>query len=206
MVGNKSFLLIIVSLCFWGCTNDATKIVKGEFLCVTDSKHSSDSIYAEWPEDGYFTSPRYIELQYIIHNYTQEKMYIPIQTLSDSTVKSSINVYFMDKTDTIHPYFYVKKSPYNSNYIYKGDSITLFITISQFQKWGNNEIDVSTNLDTLLKKLHVEYLLNLRDVKRNFNIPDIKFGKSPQLYYKIPQDKSILKQVHRDRILIQNHD
>ena len=200
MVGNKTFLIAIILLCLCGCVNDTKKIVKGEFLSVTDSKPCSDSLYAEWSKKGHYINPRNIELCYVIHNYTDEKMYIPIQTMSDSTVKSSINVSFMDKTDTIHPHFYVKKSPYNSNYICSGDSMLLFITISQFHKWGKKGINVNTDLDTLIKRLHLENLQSLEDVKEHFEIPYIEFGDAPQFYYEVPRDKSILKKIHRDRV------
>lgn len=197
-----AFLLAIVTLCFCGCANNAIKIVQGEFVSVTDSRPYSDSLYAEWSQEGHLTNPRYIELQYIIHNNSDEKMYLPIQTWSDSTVKSSINVYFMDKADTIFPHFYVKKSPYNSNYICKGDSMIMFITINQFQKWSKKGIDVSTNLDTLINRLHLEYLKSSEDVKEGFEIPDIRFGSSPQYYYEIPRDRSILEKTRSDRVLI----
>ena len=202
MVGNKTISLTIFLFCFCGCANDATKIVQGEFICVTDSKPCSDSLYVEWSKKGNYTNSRSIELQYVIHNYSDKKIYFPIQTLADSTVKSSIKLYFIEKTDTIYPHFYVKKSPYNSNYICKGDSMILFIVISQFQKWSKKGINVSTSLDTLIKKMHLEYLQSLEDVKDNFEIPDLKFGESPQFYYEVPRDKSILQKIHRDRTLI----
>lgn len=200
MVGNKKNLLSFLLLLFFGCTNNTISRVQGKFLSVTDSKPCSDSLYSEWSKGGNSTNPRYIELCYTVHNYTNEKMYLPIHTLSDSTAESSIDVYFIDETDTICPHFYVKKVPYNSNYICKGDSMMLFITISQFQKWGRKGIDVSTNLDTLINRLHVVYHKSLKDLNKEYEIPDIKFGKSPKLYYEIPRDETILKTIHADRV------
>ena len=118
MDGNKTFLLSITILCLCGCADYATREVEGEFIAVTDSKPCSDSLYSEWAEHGNFSNPRYIELQYLIHNYTEKKMYLPIKTWSDSTVNSSIIVYFLNKTDTIRPIYYTNKIPYNSNYIW----------------------------------------------------------------------------------------
>ena len=200
MDGNKKFMFAIILLCFCGCTNDATKIVQGEFLSVTDSKPSSDSLYAEWSKEGNKTNPRFIELCFSIHNRTDKKLYLPILSWSDSTIRSSINVYFVDKADTICPIYYIKKSPYNSNYICKGDSMMLFIEIVNFQKWCKKGIDVSTNLDTLLNRLHLEYTKSSEDAKEDFIIPDIIFDSLPQYYYEIPRDKSILKENHRDRV------
>ena len=118
-------------------------------------------------------------------------MYLPIKTWSDSTVNSSIIVYFLNKTDTIRPIYYTNKIPYNSNYICRGDSMILLVKIINFQKWNKKGIDVSTNLDTLIDKLHLEYRKNLDDVKKDFEIPDIKFGNMPQFYYEIPRGGNI---------------
>jgi len=202
MVGNKTFLFAIILLCLYGCANDAKRIVYGEFLSVTDSRPCSDSLYAEWTGHGNIINPRYIEFQYVIHNYTDEKMFLPVQTWSDSTVESSIIVYFIDKTDTIYPHYFVKKSPYNSNYLCQGDSMTLFITINQFEKWSEKGIGVSTSLDTLLNKVHLEYCKSPKDENGISDIPDVEFGSSPQYFYEIPRDKSILKKTHKDRVLI----
>lgn len=206
MVGNKISLLTSILLCFCGCVNDATKIVQSEFTCVTDSKPCSDSLYAEWSKGGIFINTREIELCYTIHNDTKEIIYLPIRSWSDSTVESSIKVYFINEMDTICPHFYVKKIPYNSNHICKGDSTMLFITICQFYKWSKKGIDVNTSLDTLINRLHVVYNKSLKDVKKNSEIPNIKFDKLPMSYYEIPQDKSILKKIHRDRVLIKSRE
>ena len=120
MVGNNNKYLAIIMLCLCGCANYTAKKVQGEFLCVTDSKPYADSLFAEWSKERNAINPRYIELQYVIHNYTSEEMYFPVQTRSDSIVTSSINVYLLDKEDTIRPVFYIKKVPYNSNLIRNG--------------------------------------------------------------------------------------
>ena len=78
----------------------------------------------------------------------------------------------------------------------------VFVKIYNFEKWSKKEINVSTNLDVLIDKLHIEYHKSQKDVKKDYEIPNIKFGNSPQFYYEIPQDKSILKKEHRDRILV----
>ena len=76
----------------------------------------------------------------------------------------------------------------------------LFIEIVNFQKWCKKGIDVSTNLDTLLNRLHLEYTKSSEDAKEDFIIPDIIFDSLPQYDYEIPRDKSILKENHRDRV------
>ena len=79
--------------------------------------------------------------------------------------------------------------------------MTLFITISQFHKWGKKGIDVCTSLDTLINRLHVVYNRSPKDVKKDSEIPNIKFDTLPLFYYEIPRNESILKEIHRDRIL-----
>lgn len=204
MVGNNNKLLAIIMLCLCGCANFTSKKVQGEFLCVTDSKPYADSLFAEWSKEGNAVNPRYIELQYVIHNYTDEEMYLPVQTRSDSTATSHINVYLLDKEDTIRPVFYTKKVPYNSNLICKGDSMTLFIEIRDFEKWSKKGINVNTHVDSFINRIHVEYIKSNDDKKDDFDIPDIEFGVSPQFYYEIPRDMSTLKlnKVKRDRVLV----
>lgn len=203
MAGNNK-LLAIIMLCFCGCANYTTNKVQGEFLCVTDSKPYADSLYSEWSKEGNAINPRYIELQYVIHNYTDEEMYLPVQTRSDSTATSHINVYLLDKGDTIRPIIYTKKVPYNSNLICKGDSMTLFIEIRDFEKWSKKGINVNTSVDSLINRIHVEYIKSDNDKKEDFDIPDIEFGVSPQFYYEVPRDMSTLKlnKVKRDRVLV----
>ena len=191
MVMNNPFLLSLIFLCLCGCTNKETRVVEGEFIAVTDSKPCSDSLYAVWSEHGNFTNPRYLELPYLIHNYTEEKMYLPIKNRSDSMVDSSIDVYFLNKTDTIRPIYYIKKIPYNSSYINRGDSLILFIDIINFEEWSEKEINVSTNLDTLIDRLHLEYHKSQKDVKEGFVIPDIRFDNLPRFYYEIPRGGNI---------------
>ena len=134
MTDNKTFIMSFILFCLCGCTNEATKNVHGEFLCVTDSKPYSDYLFTEWLKEGNAINPREIELQYVIHNYTVEKLYLPIQTWSDSTTHSSINVFFINKKDTIYPIYSIKKIPYKSNYICKGDSLIVFVKIYNFEK------------------------------------------------------------------------
>ena len=156
MVGKKIFTYSFVLLCICGCVNNSPKVVRGVFLAVTDSKPSTDSIYTEWLKEGHSINPRYIELGITIHNDTDEKMYLPIRTWSDSITKSLINVFFTDGKDTIYPIYDVRKNPYNSNYICKGDSLLLFIKVYNFEKWGKDGIDVNTDLDTLINRLQAQ--------------------------------------------------
>lgn len=201
MVGNKIFFFAFLLLYICGCTNDVS-IIQGRFLCVTDSKPWSDSLYTEYIKEGNNINPRYIELQFVLNNETDEKIYLPIKTFSDTVAKSSIEISFIDKSDTIHPHFFIKKSPCDSNYLCKGDSMTLFITISHFQKWSKKGIDVNTDIDTILDKIYLEYIKSPEDLKKGCYIPDIVFERQPLYYYEIPQDKSILKKLHRDRVLV----
>lgn len=204
MVGKKIFTYSFVLLCICGCVNNSPKVVRGVFLAVTDSKPSTDSIYAEWLKEGHSINPRYIELCFTIHNDTDEKMYLPLHTWSDSTAKSSINVFFTDGKDTIYPIYDVRKNPYNSNYICKGDSLLLFIKVYNFEKWGKDGIDVNTDLDTLINRLHLEYRKSSDDEKEEYEVPDIEFDKWPQFYYEIPRDRSVLRKnkVIYDRLLV----
>ena len=204
---SSKIIVVIIStilLCICGCVCNSPKVVRGKFLAVTDSKPNTDSIYAERLKEGHAINPRYIELCYTIHNYTDEKMYLPIQTWNDSITKSSINVYFIEETDTIYPILDVKKNPYDTNYISKGDSLLLYIKVINFEEWSKNGIDVNTNIDTLINRLHVEYRKSPADEKDDYEIPNIEFGKSPQFYYEIPRDESVLKKdkEHYDRHLV----
>ena len=87
MVGRKLFLSAFILTYFCACTNTSSKIVQGEFLSVTDSKPRTDSIYAERLKEGPSINPRYLELCFTIHNYSDEKLYLPIRTWSDSITK-----------------------------------------------------------------------------------------------------------------------
>lgn len=204
MVGSKLILYAFVLTYFCACANNSSKIAKGEFLSVTDSKPSTDSIYAERLKEGPSVNPRYVEFCFAIHNYSEEKMYLPIQTWLDSITTSSINVYFTNETDTIHPDFRVDKKPYDSNYICKGDSLLLFIKVYNFEKWNVKKIDVNTNIDTLISKLNLEYIKSPKDIKEEYEMPDIEFDKWPQFYYEIPRDRSVLRKnkVIYDRLLV----
>ena len=204
MVGNKTFLLAIILLCLCQCTNDATKKVQGEFLCVTDSKPYTDSIYAERLKEGYAINKRVIELQYIIHNYTNDEIYLPIRTWTDSTANSFINVFFIDKKDTIYPVSYIKKVPFDSNFIIKGDSMRILIEIRDFEKWSKKGVDLDTSVDSLINRIHLEYHISSEDEREEYDIPEIEFGRLPQFYYEIPRDLSILisNNVASDRVLV----
>ena len=131
-------------------------------------------------------------------------MYLPLKTWSDSIAESSVNVYFMDGNDTIYPNYVVLKNPYNSNYISKGDSLLLYIKVLNFEKWSNSGIDVNTDLDTLINRLHVEYRKSPDDEQKDYVIPDVEFDKWPQFYYEIPEDQSVLRKSKKksDRLLV----
>ena len=204
MVGRKLFLSAFILTYFCACTNTSSKIVQGEFLSVTDSKPRTDSIYAERLKEGPSINPRYLELCFTIHNYSDEKLYLPIRTWSDSITKSSIKVFFTNEADTICPYVRIDKNPYNSNYICKGDSMILLVKIANFQKWSKKGIDVNTNIDTLISKLHLEYIKSPKDIKEDYEIPDFELGKFPRYYYEIPRDRTVLRKnkVISDRLLV----
>ena len=202
MVGNKMQLLVIVLLFICGCSNNAKKTALAEFISVTDSRACSDTFNINESGRRVHSSQRLVELCYLIHNHTDYKMFLPIQTWSDSTIKSHIDVWLVEKTDTIHPHFYVKKNPYNSNYINAGESMMLFVTISQFPRWCKKGIDIDMSIDSILDRIHLKYLKSSEDNNNDFRIQDVEFGRSPQYYYEIPQDKSILTEIHKDRILV----
>lgn len=188
---NRSFVLAFIGLCLSGCTNYMIREVEAKFIAIKDSKPCSDSLYSEWSENVNTSNPRFIELQYHIHNHTENKMYLPIKTWSDSTVKSFIDVYFLNKADTVRPVYSTKKIPYDTNYICKGDSMILFVKIIQFEKWSKNGIDVGTDIDSLINKIHMEYHISQEDLIKGYEIPIIKFDKSPQFCYEIPRGSSI---------------
>lgn len=202
MVGNKMQMLVIALLLFCGCTNNTKKKALAEFISVTDSRLCLDSLRVNSTGRGYHSSLRSIELCYLIHNYSDNKIFLPIRTWRDSTVKSSISVYLVNKKDTLYPHFYVKKSPYKSNYISARDSMMLFVTISQFQEWSKKSIGLDKSIDSLLDRIHLRYIKSSEDENNDFKIPDIEFSRSPQYYYEIPQDKSILMGIHKDRVLV----
>ena len=197
----RILLSIFILLCLCGCNK--TTVVHGVFLAVTDPKPNTDSIYTE-RIIGYNIISRYIELCFTIHNNTEKKMYLPLQTWSDSITKSSVNVYFTDGNDTIYPSYVVRKNPYNSNYISKGDSMLLTIKVINFEKWSGKDINVNTNIDTLISRLHIEYRKCAEDEKEDYEIPDIEFEKWPQFYYEIPRDQSVLSKnkIKTDRLLV----
>lgn len=197
----RILLSVFILLCLYGCNK--TKVVHGVFLAVTDPKPNTDSIYTE-RIIGYNIISRYIELCFTIHNNTDEKMYLPLHTWNDSTAKSSINIYFTDGSDTIYPSYVVRKNPYNSNYISKRDSMLLTIKVINFEKWSGKDINVNTNIDTLISRLHIEYRKSAEDEKEDYEIPDIEFEKWPQFYYEIPRDQSVLSKNKKktDRLLV----
>ena len=197
----RILLSVFILLCLCGCNK--TTVVHGVFLAVTDPKPNTDSIYTE-RIIGYNIISRYIELCFTIHNNTEKKMYLPLQTWSDSITKSSVNVYFTDGNDTIYPSYVVHKNPYNSNYISKGDSMLLTIKVINFEKWSEKDINVNTNIDTLISRLHIEYRKSAEDEKEDYEIPDIEFEKWPQFYYEIPRDQSVLSKnkIKTDRLLV----
>jgi hypothetical protein len=203
MVGKKILLYAFIVSCICGCVNNSPEVVRGVFLSVTDPKPNTDSIYTE-RIIGYNIISRYIELCFTIHNNTEKKMYLPLKTWSDSIAESSVNVYFTDGNDTIFPNYVVRKNPYNSNYISKGDSLLLYIKVLNFEKWSNSRIDVNTDLDTLINRLHVEYRKSPDDEQKDYVIPDVEFDKWPQFYYEIPQDQSVLRKSKKrsDRLLV----
>lgn len=209
MVGKKMLLYTLIVSCICGCVNNSPKVVRGIFIAVTDPKPNTDSIYTE-QRIGYNIISRYIELCFTIHNNTEKKMYLPLQTWSDSIAKSSVNVYFTDGNDTIFPNYVVRKNPYNSNYICKGDSLLLYIKVINFEEWSKNGIDVNTDLDTLINRLHVEYQKSPNDEQDGYEIPNIEFDRSPQFYYEIPRNRSLLRKgkVITDRLLVRrvNHE
>ena len=208
MVGKKILLYAFIVSCFYSCVNNSPEVVRGVFLSVTDPKPNTDSIYTE-RIIGYNIISRYIELCFTIHNNTEKKMYLPLKTWSDSIAESSVNVYFMDGNDTIYPNYVVRKNPYNSNYICKGDSLLLYIKVINFEEWSKNGIDVNTDLDTLINRLHVEYQKSPNDEQDGYEIPNIEFDRSPQFYYEIPRNRSLLRKgkVITDRLLVRrvNH-
>ena len=208
MVGKKILLYAFIVSCFCSCVNNSPEVVRGVFLSVTDPKPNTDSIYTE-RIIGYNIISRYIELCFTIHNNTEKKMYLPLKTWSDSIAESSVNVYFMDGNDTIYPNYVVRKNPYNSNYICKGDSLLLYIKVINFEEWSKNGIDVNTDLDTLINRLHVEYQKSPNDEQDGYEIPNIEFDRSPQFYYEIPRNRSLLRKgkVITDRLLVRrvNH-
>lgn len=171
---------------------------------MTDSKPYTDSIYAERLKEGYAINKRVIELQYIIHNYTNDEIYLPIRTWTDSTANSFINVFFIDKKDTIYPVSYIKKVPFDSNFIIKGDSMRILIEIRDFEKWSKKGVDLDTSVDSLINRIHLEYHISSEDEREEYDIPEIEFGRLPQFYYEIPRDLSILisNNVVSDRVLV----
>lgn len=190
----RIFICIIVYTCICGCIPESVQEVQAEFISVTDSKPCTDSLYIEWTKERdcpKTVNPRFIELLYVIKNFSSETIYVPLKGWNDSVVESSIIVDLIDENKTIKPIVNIKKIPYDSNYINPGDSMIVFVELNHFDKWASKRINTNTDIDTILSIMRLQYSKSIIDKKDGYEIPNIKFDNKPQYNYVIPRGASI---------------
>lgn len=196
MAGNKILFLIFLCCCISSCVSNTVNEVRAEFWCTRDTKPCSDSLYEEYVRENpakKHLNPRFIELAYSIKNVSNETIYLPLVTWLGNPVntESTIKASFVFPNDTITPYISISKSPYKSNYINAGDSTLVFIKIMNFDEWESGEINVGSDIDTILSHLRLQYIKSPKDEIEDFHIPDIRFDSLPHVKYVIPRGADI---------------
>ena len=122
-------------------------------------------------------------MSYIIRNNSNEDIYLPVKSFCGErtdTADTNIKVYFVNGKDTIYPRCRISRVPYKEKIVSARDSITLKVEISCLGEWSNKDIDVTTDIKTLISKLHLEYCKNPDDFYEDLETPIIKFGTIPQ--------------------------
>ena len=117
-------------------------------------------------------------------------MYIPFRTWLDDTYESSIKAVLIKDNDTICPLINVSKC-YKTHYINPGDSMYIEVKLFTFEEWDQNEYYVNNDVDSLLSRLRLQYCKSPKDEVEGYDIPDIKFGNKPKIYYVIPRGGNI---------------
>lgn len=179
----KNILFFVLMACIISCQTEYK--TKARFICVTDSKPCTDSLYEI---EGHHYNGRNIKFRYLVKNDTPENIYLPIRTWSNKNVSSNIKIFLVNGKDTIVPKYDIKKIPFNSDIINAGDSMWIDIEIFRFPDWQNDKITVNADVHDIVNMLKVEYCKDPRDKNTQVNHYDLEFEKSHQnvIYYVIP--------------------
>jgi hypothetical protein len=188
MVGGKKYLYVLLFLCFcfYGCKNNKNKReINAEFCILIDTRIRTDSIDSLYPSPRGMgnCNTRSLNMSYIIRNNSNEDIYLPVKSFCGErtdTADTNIKVYFVNGKDTIYPRCRISRVPYKEKIVSARDSITLKVEISCLGEWSNKDIDVTTDIKTLISKLHLEYCKNPDDFYEDLETPIIKFGTIPQ--------------------------
>lgn len=188
MVGGKKYLYVLLFLCFcfYGCKNNKNKReINAEFCILIDTRIRTDSIDSLYPSPRWMgnCNTRSLNMSYIIRNNSNEDIYLPVKSFCGErtdTADTNIKVYFVNGKDTIYPRCRISRVPYKEKIVSARDSITLKVEISCLGEWSNKDIDVTTDIKTLISKLHLEYCKNPDDFYEDLETPIIKFGTIPQ--------------------------
>lgn len=185
MVGGKKYLYVLLFLCFcfYGCKNK--REINAEFCILIDTRIRTDSIDSLYPSPRGMgnCNTRSLNMSYIIRNNSNEDIYLPVKSFCGErtdTADTNIKVYFVNGKDTIYPRCRISRVPYKEKIVSARDSITLKVEISCLGEWSNKDIDVTTDIKTLISKLHLEYCKNPDDFYEDLETPIIKFGTIPQ--------------------------
>lgn len=188
MVGGKKYLYVLLFLCFcfYGCKNNKNKReINAEFCILIDTRIRTDSIDSLYPSPRGMgnCNTRSLNMSYIIRNNSNEDIYLPVKSFCGErtdTADTNIKVYFVNGKDTIYPRCRISRVPYKEKIVSARDSITLKVEISCLGEWSNKDIDVTTDIKTLISKLHLEYCKNPDDFYEDLETPIIKLGTIPQ--------------------------
>lgn len=177
------FVLIIMCAC------DNTYKLKTKSLYITDSKPCTDSLYEVW---NHSYNGRQIELQFVVENSTNKKLYLPLSTWYKKST-DSISVCLTNGKEKIVPYFSVKKVPYDSDIINVNDSMRIFIRICRFPEWQEKWCNANTNIHDIISMLRVSYYSNDSPMKHIEKKAKIEFDKVITKYslFEIPSGGNI---------------
>ena len=176
----KILFISLLTICMIGCRKDQVYTMR--CLRITDYKPYSDSLYKA--EGGY--NVRKIQFYYSLPNHSNKPIYVPLRTWFRKNVSSEIKVFFVDNTDTVIPHYSIDKVPCNSNIINANDSMLVMIKIFHFPDWQTKWINADSSLDTVIKKLRLEYVIHNDDLKPDLRPIKIKFETSPLFIDVIP--------------------
>ena len=176
----KILFISLLTICMIGCRKDQVYTMR--CLRITDYKPYSDSLYKA--KGGY--SVREIQFYYSLPNHSNKPIYVPLRTWFRKNVSSEIKVFFVDNTDTVIPHYSIDKVPCNSNIINANDSMLVMINIFHFPDWQTKWINADSSLDTVIKKLRLEYVIHHDDLKLDLRPIKIKFETSPLFIDVIP--------------------
>lgn len=176
----KILFISLLTICMIGCRKDQVYTMR--CLRITDYKPYSDSLYKA--KGGY--NVRKIQFYYSLPNHSNKPIYVPLRTWFRKNVSSEIKVFFVDNTDTVIPHYSIDKVPCNSNIINANDSMLVMIKIFHFPDWQTKWINADSSLDTVIKKLRLEYVIHNDDLKPDLRPIKIKFETSPLFIDVIP--------------------